>query len=309
MTTDMNMLNSILYDTVYYSTPIVLCTIGGLLSYDANIVNIGLEGMMLMGAFGSALFSLITGNIVLGILIGVALTFLLGLIFSFLSINLKSNFIITGFGINILVAALSEFVLQYMQVANINLNSVVNVNSLKLHIPVIENIPFIGKLLSGHPFLTYFTVLMVFVVNIVLYHTRFGLYVRVVGENEDAARSVGINVNRVRYASILIGVVLTALAGANLSVERMALFTNNMTAGRGFIALAAFYCGKGKPVNSVFYAVIFGLAQALATNLSLNAGAASGLFGAVPYIVMVAVLAVVSITKQRGKLTRGVGIG
>lgn len=305
----MNMLNSILYDTIYYSTPIVLCTIGGLLSYNANVVNIGLEGMMLMGAFSSALFSLLTGNIFLGILIGVVLTFLLGLIFSFLSINLKSNFIITGFGVNILVAALSEFVLQYMQVANINLNSVVNVNHLKLHIPFVENIPILGKLLSGHPFMTYFTIAMVFVVNLILYHTRFGLYVRVVGENEDSARSVGINVNRVRYAAILIGAVLSALAGANLSVERMALFTNNMTAGRGFIALAAFYCGKGKPLNSVLYAVIFGLAQALATNLSLNAGAASGLFGAVPYIVMVVVLAAVSVTKQRGKLTRGTGIG
>lgn len=305
----MNMLNSILYDTIYYSTPIVLCTIGGLLSYNANVVNIGLEGMMLMGAFSSALFSLLTGNIFLGILIGVVLTFLLGLIFSFLSINLKSNFIITGFGVNILVAALSEFVLQYMQVANINLNSVVNVNHLKIHIPLVENIPILGKLLSGHPFMTYFTIAMVFVVNLILYHTRFGLYVRVVGENEDSARSVGINVNRVRYAAILIGAVLSALAGANLSVERMALFTNNMTAGRGFIALAAFYCGKGKPFNSVLYAVIFGLAQALATNLSLNAGAASGLFGAVPYVVMVIVLAAVSVTKQRGKLTRGTGIG
>ncbi len=305
----MNMLNSILYDTIYYSTPIVLCTIGGLLSYNANVVNIGLEGMMLMGAFSSALFSLLTGNIFLGILIGVVLTFLLGLIFSFLSINLKSNFIITGFGVNILVAALSEFVLQYMQVANINLNSVVNVNHLKIHIPLVENIPILGKLLSGHPFMTYFTIAMVFVVNLILYHTRFGLYVRVVGENEDSARSVGINVNRVRYAAILIGAVLSALAGANLSVERMALFTNNMTAGRGFIALAAFYCGKGKPLNSVLYAVIFGLAQALATNLSLNAGAASGLFGAVPYVVMVIVLAAVSVTKQRGKLTRGTGIG
>lgn len=303
----MDLLGNILHDTVYYSTPIVLCTLGGLFSYNTNVLNIGLEGMMLMGAFSSALFSLITGNIVIGIIIGILLTMIIGFIFSFLAITMKSNFIITGFGINILVAALSAFVLEYMQVSNLNLSKILNVNSIKINIPVIKSIPIVGSILSGHPLLTYLTILFVYIVYIVLYKTKFGLYVRVVGENEDAAKSIGINSNIIKYSAIMIGSVLCALAGANLSVERMALFTNNMTAGRGFIAIAAIYCGKGKPVKSTLYAIVFGLAQALSTNLSIFTGAVSGLFEAVPYIMMVVVLAAVSLAQIRHKKTRSFG--
>ena len=305
----MNVLESILYDMIYYSTPIVLVTLGGLFSYNVNVLNIGLEGMMLMGAFASALITLFTGSILIGIGAGILLTLVLGLIFAFLSVSMKSNFIITGFGINILVSAFCAFMLQYMQVANLNLSKVVNLNSLKWHIPGIQNIPVLGGMISGHPAITYLTAVLVLVVYVVLYRTRFGLYVRIVGENEDAAKSVGINVNRIKYAAILIGAVCCALAGANLSVERMALFTNDMTAGRGFIALAAFYCGKGKPVQSTLYALIFGLAQALATDLGIFTGAVAGLFDAVPYIVMVIVLGIVSAAEMKKKKTRAFGVG
>ncbi|CDZ23890.1 inner-membrane translocator [[Clostridium] cellulosi] len=305
----MNLLGSILYDTVYYSTPIVLCTLGGLFSYNANVLNIGLEGMMLMGAFSGALFTLMTGSIVAGMAIGVVATCILGLIFSYLSVNLKSNFIITGFGINILVSALSAFVLQYMQEANLNLSAIVDVNRLKINIPLIKDIPIVSNILSGHPALTYIAVLLVIAVYVILYKTKLGLYIRVVGENEDSAKSVGIKVGAIKYAAIIIGAVLCALAGANLSVERMGLYTNNMTAGRGFIALAAFYCGKGKPVKSTLFAMIFGLAQALSTSLSIYAGGISGLLDAVPYLTMVIVLAVVSATEIKHKKTRSFNIG
>lgn len=301
----MNLLNNILYDMVYHSTPIILAVLGGLFAHKANVLNIGLEGMMLMGAFSSTLFVLITGNLWLGILISILLTLVLGFIFSFLGVTMKSNFIITGFGINIFVAALSSFVLKYMQMANINVSAIVDVTSLKINIPLIKDIPLLGKLLSGHTIITYISFLLIIVVSIVMYKTKFGVYVRVVGESEEAAKSVGINSDRIKYIAILIGAALCALAGANLAVERMALFTNNMTAGRGFIAIAAIYCGQAKPLKSSIYAVLFGLAKSLAINLALFAGPVSGLFEIVPYLMIVIVLFAVSAAEYRRTKIRG----
>lgn len=301
----MNLTNNILYDMIYHSTPILLAVLGGLFAHKANVLNIGLEGMMLMGAFSSALAVMITGSLWMGLLISVLLTLILGWIFALLSVKFKSNFIITGFGINLFVTALSAFVLKYLKIANINVSSTVSVSDLKIHIPIIKDIPIIGSLLSGHTAITYTAFLLIIVVSIVLYDTKFGVYVRVVGENEEAAKSVGINVNAIKYAAVLIGAALCALAGMELSVERLALFTNGMTAGRGFIAIAAIYCGRGEPLNCSLYAILFGLAKSLAINLALFAGPVSGLFEMVPYLTIVVVLLVVSVIQNRNNNLRG----
>ncbi len=301
----MSLLNNILYDMIYHSAPLILAVLGGLFAHKANVLNIGLEGMMLMGAFSSTLFVMITGNLWLGILISILCTLILGLIFSFFGITMKSNFIITGFGINIFVAALSSFVLKYMEMANINVSSIVNTAGLKISIPVIKDIPILNSLLSGHTAITYLSIILIAVVTVIMYNTKFGVYVRVVGENEEAAKSVGINSAAIKYIAVLIGAALCGLAGANLAVERMALFTNNMTAGRGFIAIAAIYCGQAKPIKSAMYAILFGLAKSLAINLALFAGPVSGLFEIVPYLMIVIVLFAVSAIEKRRTNIRG----
>ncbi|MCR4434828.1 MAG: ABC transporter permease [Clostridiales bacterium] len=301
----MNLVDNILYDMLYHSTPILLAVLGGLFAHKANVLNIGLEGMMLTGAFSSALVVMLTGSLWLGLVISVLLTLVLGLVFSFLSVTLKSNFIITGFGINLFAAALSAFVLKFMKLANINVSSVVDVASLKIHIPLLADIPILGSILSGHTAITYAGYILIIAAGIVLYHTKFGVYVRVVGENEEAAKSVGINANAVKYAAVLIGAALCALAGMELSVERLALFTNNMTAGRGFIAIAAIYCGRGEPLKCALYALLFGLAKSLAINLALFAGPISGLFEIVPYLTIVVVLFMVSVIQNRNNNVRG----
>jgi simple sugar transport system permease protein len=290
---------------VYHSAPLILAVLGGLFAHKANVLNIGLEGMMLMGAFSSALFVMLTGNLWLGILLSVLCTLILGLVFSFFGITMKSNFIITGFGINIFVLALSSFILKYMAMANINVSTIVNVTDLKIDIPVIKDIPILNSLLSGHTAITYISFILIIITSIVMYNTKFGVYVRVVGENEEAAKSVGINSTAVKYIAVLIGAALCGLAGANLAVERMALFTNNMTAGRGFIAIAAIYCGQAKPLKSAIYAIIFGLAKSLAINLALYAGSISGLFEIVPYLMIVIVLFAVSAVETRRTNLRG----
>ncbi|QEY33680.1 ABC transporter permease [Caproiciproducens galactitolivorans] len=300
----MDIIGNILYDTIYHSAPIILCVIGGIFAYKANVLNIALEGMMLIGAFVSTLTAFMTQNIALGVLLAVLAALAFGVVFSLMGVTFKGNVIIIGLAINLLASAIAKFVLVRMNTSNITL-SFMNVADLKLHIPVVENIPLVGSILSDHPLITYISFLGIFFMWVLMYKTRFGIYVRVVGENEDAAKSIGLKTDFYKYAAILIGAVCCGLAGANLSTERLGLFTNDMTAGRGFIAIAAIYCGQGSPTLSAIYAVVFGLARALSVNLSIYAGPAAGLFDVIPYVIMVCVLTVVSVLKHKNNKVRG----
>lgn len=292
----MELLNSILYDTVYHSAPIILCVIGGIFAYKANVLNIALEGMMLNGAFISVLVEYLTGSVALAVIAAIVTTLLWGLVFSFLGITCNGNVIVIGLGINLIVPAIAKFVLKVMELANISLQDV-GVADFKINIPGIKSIPLIGGIVSGHPVITYLAFIGIAAAAILMYKTKFGIYVRVVGENEDSAISLGLKTQKYKYIAVLIGAFCCALAGINLSMERMAMFTSDMTAGRGFIAIAAIYCGQGKPVQSSLYAILFGVARSLAVNLSVYAGPAAGMFDTIPYIIMVAVLAVVSFMK------------
>lgn len=300
----MNMLGNILYDSVYHTAPILLCVLGGIFAYKANVLNIALEGIMLTGAFVSVLTAHFTHNLALAYLSAIVACMLVGLIFSLMSVKLKGNVIIVGLAINMLVPAIAAFVLQYMQSANINLQWL-NMADLKIAIPLIKDIPLLGRLVSGHPLITYVAFLGILVMAVVMYKTRFGVYVRVVGENEDAAVNLGLRTRMYKHVAILIGALCCALAGVNLSLERLGLYTNNMTAGRGFIAIAAIYCGRGDPVRCSLYALVFGVARALAVNMGLFAGPAAALFDVVPYVVMAVVLTMVSAIKQRNSMMRG----
>jgi len=298
------MLNSILYDSVYHSAPILLCVLGGIFAYKANVLNIALEGIMLAGAFVSVLVGYFTGNLLLAYLAAILVCLLMGLLFSAMSVSLKGNVIVVGLAINMVVPAIAAFIMQYMGVATINV-SWLSVADLKWNIPLIQDIPVLGPILSGHPPITYISFLFIAVMSVLMYKTRFGVHVRVVGENEDAALSLGLKTNRYKYIAILLGAFCCALAGVNLSLERMGLYTNNMTAGRGFIAIAAIYCGRGDPVSSSLYAIIFGIARALAVNMGLFAGPTAALIDVIPYVVMAVVLTVVSAVKRKNSMTRG----
>lgn len=300
----MQLIISILYDCIYHSAPIILCVLGGMFAYKANVLNIALEGMMLNGAFVSVLSYHMTGNMLLTLLLTIGSTLIYGLIFSFLGVTLKGNVIIIGLAINMISTALAGFVLVMMSSSNIILQDF-NLNALKVNIPIIKDIPFVGSILSGHPVITYISFLMILLMFILMYHTKFGIYVRVVGESEEAAKAIGLRTDFYKYAAILIGAVGCALGGMNLSLERLGLFTNDMVAGRGFIAIAAIYCGQGKPVQSAVYAILFGLSRSLAVNLSVYAGNAAGLFDCFPYILMIAVLAAASFMKHKNVKVRG----
>lgn len=304
----MDLLASILYDTVYHAAPIILCVIGGVFAYQANVLNIALEGMMGIGAFASTLAVYFTNSLVLGLLAGVLAALFFGAIFSVMGVTLRGNVIIIGVALNLLVTAIAGFVMVRMNVANISLSSL-NVSDLQIIIPGIDAIPILGPIVSGHPILTYVAFIGIWLMWMLSYRTKFGTYVRVVGENEDAAKSLGLKTNFYKITGILIGALTCGLAGINLSTERLGLYTNNMTAGRGFVAIAAIYCGRGDPLKSSLYAILFGFARSLSINLALYAGPASGLFDVIPYVVMVVVLFVVQISKRRNVRTRGFANG
>lgn len=299
----MELIGRILHQTVIDASPILLCVLGGLWAYKANVLNVALEGMMLAGAFTAVLLLYFGFGFVPAYLLAILVSLALGLIFSLLGITKKGNVIVIGLAINMLVPAVADFVLKNMNSANIQIPNF-NTADMKLHIPGVENIPILGSLLSGHTLLTYVSVVLIVVMSILMYRTRFGIYARVVGENEDSAKSLGLKTNLYKYVAIAIGAVCCALAGINLSVEGLGLFTNNMTAGRGFIAIAAIYCGSGSPAQSAIYAFLFGLARSLAINMQIYAGSAATLFDVIPYVIMTVVLAVVSLIKFKNRKER-----
>ena len=272
----MQILENILYDCIYHSTPIIFCVLGGIFAYKANVLNISLEGMMLNGALVSVISFFLTGNLILTVIFTLLSTLLYSLVFSFFSVTMKGNIILPDF----------------------------NLNSLKISIPIIRSIPLI-RVVSGHPILTYCAFILIFLIHILMFHTRFGIYVRVVGENEEAVKAIGIQGDWYKYIAILLGAIGCALGGMNLAYERLGLFTKDMVAGRGFIAIAAIYCGKGQPIQSAFYAVLFGLARSLAVNLSVYSGNIAGLFDCIPYLVMILVLSFASCLKQHKTKLRG----
>ncbi len=299
----MSFIDNIIYQSVVYLSPVLLCVLGGIFAYKANVLNIALEGMMMAGAFVSVLVASLTQNLILAYLAALFVCLVLGLIFSLMGVVLKGNVIVIGLAINMLVPAVAGFIMKIMSIPSITLPWF-SAGDIVIHIPFIENIPILGAILSGHPPITYLSYIMIAVMTILMYRTRFGVHVRVVGENEDAAVSLGLKTTFCKTVAVLLGAGCCALAGINLSLERLSLYTNNMTAGRGFIAIAAIYCGRGRPLKSALYAVLFSIANALAEYFSLQVSA-SLLLKVVPYVVMVAVLSVASIIDRRKVRMRG----
>lgn len=301
----MDFILKILHDTLYFSGPIILCTLGGLLAYKANVINIGLEGMMLFGGFIAVLLIFITESWWIGLFGAIVLATILGLIYAFFGITMKGNFIITGFAINLLAVAVGYYTLALMRRIDLSIIMVPGMANPSIDLWLIGDLPIIGRIVSRHPSFTYVAFLMIGVVHVVMYHTKFGVYMRVVGENEEAAKSVGIRTQLIKYGAIIFGAILCAFAGFNVAVEQLAAYTPHITAGTGFIAIAAFFCGNGSPLKSSAYAILFGLAQSLAVNLSIRIGGIATLLEIIPYVTIVLVLTSVALLRQGKSLIRG----
>ncbi|AZR72435.1 branched-chain amino acid ABC transporter permease [Anoxybacter fermentans] len=257
----MDVIALILASGLRSATPLMYAAIGGIFSERSGVVNIALEGIMLTGAFTAMLASYYTGSPWLGVLIAMIAGGLISLIHAFVSIEFRANQVVSGVAINLLASGLTSF---FLRAIFKHAGQSPSVNSLgKLPIPIIKDIPFIGTILSGHSPLVYLALLSIVLAHFVLFKTTFGLRVRAVGEHPEAADTVGINVKKIRYICVVISGIMAGIGGATLSIGLLDLFTEDMTAGRGFIALAAVIFGKWTPFGAFVATLLFGIADAM----------------------------------------------
>ena len=297
----MEFITNVLFSTLRVSTPLILAAMAGALSKQVNLLNIALEGLMLIGAFSAVIFASVFGNVWYGLLMAVLSSLVLSIIFAIFVIDLRVNLIVAGLAINILTLGLTAYLLVVLFDARGAFipNNVVGLP--KLIIPGLDALPFLGKVLSGHGVLVYFSWLAVLLTHLLLYHTPYGLHLRAVGEHKEAAKTAGIAVKRIEYLSILLGGVLAGLAGAQLSVGDLSLFNENMTNGRGFIALAAVFFGNANPGMTAVGCLLFGMFEALQFRVQIMTGMPPQLLQMLPYLIVVTILIVISTRKKMQK--------
>jgi len=249
------------------------------------VINIGIEGQMLLAAFIGFLVNVYTGNLLLAVLVGVLTGALLGLLLAFMSVTLKMDQIIGGTVINILALGLTGYFYQVGLTTNGKLQPI--------PLGPLADIPLIGPVLFNNPPITYATIVLVFVVHYVLFYTKWGLRTRAVGEHPRAADTVGINVFLNRYVNVTIGGAIAGLAGVFLTLEAVGSFERGMTNGRGFVALAVMIFGKWTPLGSWGAALLFGFATAMQTQLQFGGkvNIPHQFIGMLPYVLTIVVLA------------------
>ncbi|CAM3825077.1 ABC transporter permease [Alicyclobacillus pomorum] len=274
--------------TLAMAVPLALPAIGGTFSERTGVVNIAMEGIMLMGAFFGVAFSYWTGSAWVGLLCGLIMGGLLSAVFAWAAIRLAADQVVLGMAINIFAAGLTAFLLD--TIFGFGGTPPQTPQLPTLSIPVLSSIPFIGAFFTNQSVLVYVMLVIVVLSHWFLFHTRIGLRMRSVGENPLAADTAGLNVWRLRYAGVIIGGVLSALGGVYLSLGILNSFDVNMTNGRGYIALAAMIFGKWTPLGSFAASLLFGFATALGIALQ-NHGISANLLGMLPYLLTILALA------------------
>lgn len=246
------------------ATPLIYASLGGVISERSGVVNIGLEGIMIMGAFAGVITSLFTGNAWLGVLAGMVAGGLVALIHAYISIELRGDQVISGTAINVLAAAFTGFMLRKMFHHAGQSPQVAALPTWDL--PFLQKIPVVGgwlyELFRQGP-MVYLALIMVGVIWFILYKTRLGLRIRAAGEHPEAVETVGVNLFGIRYFSVIMSGVLAGLGGVALSLGSISSFVENMSAGKGFIALAAMIFGKWNPIGAFFACLFFALTDAV----------------------------------------------
>ncbi len=267
--------------TLRFATPLVLGGLGGVFSERSGVTNIAIEGMMLMGCFWGFWASTETLSWPIGLAAAMAAGGVSALIHAFFSIHLGANQIISGTAINILALGVTSFAYRSL----IGSSGTPGVDRIpNVHLPLVSDIPFLGNIIGDLNLMVWVMFVLVILSWVFLTRTAWGLRLRSVGEHPRAADTVGINVYRVRYLAVIASGVLAGMAGAFLSFGFGSSFNENMTAGRGFIALAAVVFGNWRPFGVLWAALLFGFASALANSLQTAAGVNATLVNVLPYV-------------------------
>ena len=284
----MDQLAELVVLTLAAGTPLVFAALGELITEKAGVLNLGVEGMMLVGAIAAFAVAAMTGNAWLGVLAGIAAGSALSIVFAVLTLSLLANQVAAGLALSLFGVGLSAFVgKEYV--------SIVIEGIRPLGIGGVTDVPVLGKLLFGHNPLVYVSLVLFFVIDRFLYRTRSGLVVRAVGEAPDSAHAIGYPVVRIRYLAVAFGGACAGLGGAYLAVAYTPLWTEGMTAGRGWIALALVVFATWRPRRVLAGAYLFG-GVTLATFQAQAIGIAvpSQLLAMLPYLATIIVLAIIS---------------
>jgi len=285
------------------STPLILPALGGLITDLSGAVNIALEGIMLTSAFTGVIVSAYSGSIFLGVLAGVASGVLISFVLGWFHLHLETDIILAGIAINILATGGTIFLLYVLTGDKGNSQSLASGRVPNINLPLIQDIPFLGRVISGQHIFVWIAFILTWLVAIYLYRTPWGTHLRAVGENPEAAETMGINVKRTRMIALLISGFLASFGGLTMSMAYLTIFQREMTAGRGFIALAAVYLGGRKPWGTLLAAMLFGFADALSHQLgSLNIP--SQLVQTIPYFVTIMALVIYNLREQAIKRER-----
>jgi ABC-type uncharacterized transport system permease subunit len=276
---------------VRLAAPFLLASLGETMGQRSGVLNLGVEGVMLLGAFGAYYTVLQTGSLWLAVLVGIGAGVIMGLVTAVVSVTLKAEQGISGIGVFLFGLGMSDLLYQKL------VGTPRPVTQLPaVHVPLLEHIPVLGKMLFQQSLLVYVALILVPVLAFVLNRTTYGTKIKAVGENPAAADSLGVNVNRIRYSTVILGNALAGLAGATLAME-LGIFQQNLTQGEGFIAVALVYFGAWRPYGVLAGSLLYGMVAATVLEwktLGIIPLSASDLASTAPAILTVVALVVVA---------------
>lgn len=291
---------SFLYATWRSATPIMYAALAAVITQQADILNIGTEGIMLMGSFTAVAISYLTGNWMIGVLAAMISGMFMAWIMAVGTIKYKADINAIGIGINMLALALTKFLLN----AVLGVEGSFSDPSLQvipnIHFSFLENYPTLNRIFNNWSLTEWFVIVLIIFITYILYKTPWGLRVRAVGKHEEAAISAGINSTRIKYQVMLISGLIGGLAGAHLSMGYTNFFTENMTNQRGFVGVAAMFFGGGHPIFTSIATLIFGFADSIGAVLQ-SYGFPSQIILSLPYIITITVLAISMMNKKRNQ--------
>jgi simple sugar transport system permease protein len=281
--------------SIRLATPILLAALAAALSNRAGVLNFALEGKMLLGAFLGILSTYWFGNTYVGVLCAMLAGAALGALFAFVYLRYQVDLVILAIALNLFVAEMTVYFLRTM-IGDVGSWSDPSIKQLPdIPLPLVKELPIIGPLVSGYNLIVYTSWLATLALYVLLFHTKFGRHVRAVGENQDAAETVGINVPRVKFFALILGGSLAALGGAFLSVGHLTLFTRAMSNGRGFLGLTAALFGFNHPLGALLASFLFGGADALAVRLQNVTNIPPSLIQFLPNLLAILALVLVAL--------------
>lgn len=281
---------AMLAGTLIEATPLIFGSLSGIMCERSGVINIAIEGQFLAGAFLAAMIASWSGNLWLGMLCGAGAGAIFGALLAFLALRYGADQIIVGVVIVALCTGLTNYLnLQVLSPYQQSLNNGVMFNAWK--IPLLDKIPILGPVLFDQNVFVYMAAVLIVVIHVALFHTRWGLRIRSVGEHPRAAETVGLRVIRTRYSNVILGGAIAGLGGASFTIGNIGEFSAGMSAGLGFVALAAMIFGRWRPFGALGAALLFGFAASMQSFLQvLNIGIPSAFLSMAPYVITIAVV-------------------